>query len=130
MIYLRIVKWSLLVLKADLSACCQLLANCWKINVFDQIQCYFSVNKLTTDFQHAYREGHSTCTALTQMSDEKIVGAVLLDFSAAFDIIDHVFEKKLCVMAFQPLPCHGFRAINQIQHGVFSLMEASLMLNM
>ena len=24
--------------------------------VFDQIQCYFSVNKLTTDFQHAYRD--------------------------------------------------------------------------
>jgi hypothetical protein len=64
--------------------------------VFDQIQCYFSVNKLT-DFQHAYREGHSKCTALTQMTDEwlkeiankTIVGAVLLYFSAAFDIIDH-----------------------------------------
>ena len=38
--------------------------------VFDQIQCYFSVNKLTTDFQHAYREGHSTCTVLTQMTDD------------------------------------------------------------
>ena len=54
-------------------------------------------NKLTTNFQHAYREGHSTCTALRQMSDDwlkeidnkKIVGAVVLDFSAAFDIIDH-----------------------------------------
>ena len=33
--------------------------------VFDQKQCYFTVNKLTTDFQHVYREGHST--ALTQM---------------------------------------------------------------
>ena len=38
--------------------------------VFDQMQCYFSVNKLTTDFQHAYREGHSTCTALTQITDD------------------------------------------------------------
>ena len=65
--------------------------------VFDQIQCYFSVNKLTTDFQQAYREGHSTCTALTQMTEDwlkeidnkKIVGAVLLEFSADFDIIDH-----------------------------------------
>ena len=35
--------------------------------VFDQMQCYFSVNKLTTDFPHAYREGHST---LTQMFDD------------------------------------------------------------
>ena len=70
--------------------------------VFDQIQCYFSVNKLTTDFQHAYREGYSTCTALTQMTDDwleeidnkKIAGAVLLDFSAAFDIIDHNLMLK------------------------------------
>ena len=36
--------------------------------VFDQIQCYFTVNKLTTDFQHAYREGHSTSMTLTQMT--------------------------------------------------------------
>ena len=63
--------------------------------MFDQIQCYLTVNKLPTDFQHAYREGHSTCTVRTQMTDDwlkeidnkKIVGAVLLDFSAAFDII-------------------------------------------
>lgn len=39
-------------------------------NVFDQIQCYFSENKWTTDFQHACREKHSTCTALTPMTDD------------------------------------------------------------
>ena len=74
--------------------------------VFDQIQCYFTVKKLTTHFQHAYREGHSTSTALTQMrdgwlreiDDKMIVGAVLLDFSAGFDIIDHslLLEKRMC----------------------------------
>ena len=72
--------------------------------MFDQIKCYFTVNKLTTDFQHA-REGHSTSTVLTQMTDDwlreidnkKIVGSVLLDFSAAFDIIDHslLLEKHV-----------------------------------
>ena len=44
----------------------------------------------------------SACTALTQMTDgwlkeidnKKIVGAVLLDFSAAFDIIGHDLLKK------------------------------------
>ena len=63
--------------------------------VFDQTQCYFTVNKLTTDFQNAYRERHSTNTAL---DDIIIVGAVLLDFSAAFDIIDHtlLLEKHMC----------------------------------
>jgi hypothetical protein len=36
--------------------------NYWKKIVFHQIQCYFTVNKLTTEFQHAYREEHSTST--------------------------------------------------------------------
>ena len=74
--------------------------------MFDQIQCYFTVNKMTTYFQHPYREGHSTSTALAQKTDDwlrgiddkMIVGAVLLDFSAAFDIIDHILllEKRMC----------------------------------
>lgn len=65
--------------------------------VFKQVQDYFSHNDLTTMFQHAYRSGHSTCTAMTQMSDSwltsiddsMLVGTILLDFSAAFDVIDH-----------------------------------------
>ena len=47
-----------------------LLPTSGKKIVFDKIQCYFTVNKLTTEFQHAYREGHSTSTALTQMTDD------------------------------------------------------------
>ena len=80
--------------------------------VFDQIQCYFTVNKLTTDFQHVYRKGHSTSIALTRMTDDWLreiddtifVGAVLLDFSAAFDIIDHnLLLEKLVFLALHPL---------------------------
>ena len=49
--------------------------------------------------------------ALTQMTDDwlreiddkKIVGALLLDFSAAFDIIDH------CLLLAKPM-CYGFTA--------------------
>ena len=79
--------------------------------VFDQIQCYFSINNLTSIYQHAYREGHSTSTALTQITDDRlkdidqqnIVGAVLLDFSAAFDVIDHnLLLKKLKCYGFTP----------------------------
>ena len=47
--------------KVGLSACCQLLANCWgKL-------CLTKYNAISqkTDFQHAYREGHLLCTALT-----------------------------------------------------------------
>ena len=83
-----------------LPALSKLLQKMW----FDHIKCNFPANKLTTDFQHAYREGHSI---LTQMSDywlkeiDKIVGAVLLDFSTAFDCIDHN-------LLLRKLMCYGF----------------------
>lgn len=52
---------------------------------FKEIQHYFASNDLSTEYQHAYREEHSTVTALTQMADEwlreidnrHLVGAVL-----------------------------------------------------
>ena len=65
--------------------------------LYTQIQDYFTLNGLTTKYQHAYRQGHSTSTAMTQMTDDrlseiddsKVVAAVMLDFSAVFDVIDH-----------------------------------------
>jgi hypothetical protein len=49
---------------------------------------------LEIGFQHAYTEGRSICSALTQMIDnwlkeihnKNIMGAFLFDFRAAFDI--------------------------------------------
>ena len=69
--------------------------------VHEQISKYFYSNNLISYFQHAYRKSHSTATALTHMTDDwlreiekqNIVGTVFLDFSAAFDIIDHDVEK-------------------------------------
>jgi hypothetical protein len=43
------------------------------------------------------------------MNIKKFVGAVLLDISAAFDIIGH--NLLHFVMAFHPLPYCGFRFI-------------------
>uniref|UniRef100_A0A3B3CXC8 Reverse transcriptase domain-containing protein n=1 Tax=Oryzias melastigma TaxID=30732 RepID=A0A3B3CXC8_ORYME len=70
--------------------------------VFKQIQNYFNANNIFSDAQHAYKEGFSTCTALTALTDDwlrqidgkLLVGAVFLDFSAAFDIVDHVLLLK------------------------------------
>lgn len=41
---------------------------------------------------------HSTATALRETGEKKAVGAVLLDFTAAFDIIDHelLLKKQEC----------------------------------
>lgn len=77
--------------------------------VFEQIQDYFSVNNLNTDFQHAYRVGHSTTTAMAQMTSDwlttldnkMLAGAVLLDFSSAFDLIDHY-------LLLRKMKCYGF----------------------
>ena len=78
--------------------------------IYKQIQQYFNDFSLNTDFQHAYRVGHSTATALTSLTDswlqhidkKEVVGAVLLDFSAAFDIIDHdLLIKKLKAYGFR-----------------------------
>ena len=53
--------------------------------VLSQIQYYFASNNLTRNYQPAYRDGHSTSTALAQMTDDwfrstddrRFVGAVM-----------------------------------------------------
>ena len=83
--------------------------------VCKQVQDYFSHNDLTTMFQHAYRSGHS----MTQMSDSwltsidnsMLVGTVLLDFSAAFDVIDHdILIAKLTSYGFNSSAIQWFRS--------------------
>ena len=62
----------------------------------------FHSKQIDNRISACYREGHSKSTAITQMTDDKIIGG-LLDFSAAFDIIDHspLLEKYMCY-AFTP----------------------------
>jgi hypothetical protein len=60
----------------------------------------------------------------------KIVGAVLVGFSAAFDIIDHNLLLRTYVMAFQPQLLIYDMVIYLIQLKGFSLMDTSLMSNM
>ena len=105
-LYLRIVKTPFIDSNSQPISLLPTLSKLLENIVFDQIHCYFTVNKFTKNFQHAYREGHSTSTAHTQMTDDwlreiddkKIVGAVLLDFSVSFDIIDHslLLDKLMC----------------------------------
>ena len=65
--------------------------------VFKQIVKYLDDNKLLSHNHHGSRSGHSTATALIQMYDQwvqevdnnKMVGVMMIDLSAAFDMVDH-----------------------------------------
>ena len=62
-----------------------------------QLTAYLQENQLFPDHQSAYRQGHSTGTALLKFSSDILDAADsgqvtllgLLDLSAAFDIVDH-----------------------------------------
>ena len=58
--------------------------------VFSEILNDFSVNGLDSEFQHACKDGHSTCTALTQMADvwlSQIDGKKLLVLSCLTSVL-------------------------------------------
>ena len=64
---------------------------------YEQLYGYFSDNKIFHPNLHGYRQNRSTQTALLQMYDRwvraahhgQVTGVVLLDLSAAFDLVDH-----------------------------------------
>ena len=77
--------------------------------VFNQMIQYLTQNSLLHPNHHAYRLGHNTTTALIQMyngwvkavESEQLVGACMLDMSAAFDLVDHeLLIKKLALYGF------------------------------
>ena len=64
---------------------------------YQQMSHYLSEHKILVINQHAYRDNHSTETALINLTDQclenmeqgLLTGTVMLDFSAAFDLVDH-----------------------------------------
>ena len=79
--------------------------------VFDQIAEHFSKNNLWHPNHHGFRPNHSTATALSQLYDfwirgaenTELTAALLLDLSAAFDVVDHhILLEKLKLYNFSP----------------------------
>ena len=77
--------------------------------VYEQIYSYFTRNSLFHPNLHGYRNNRSTQTALLQVYDRwiraahegKTSGVVLLDLSAAFDLVDkELLLKKLQIYGF------------------------------
>lgn len=99
--------------------------------MFQQIQDYFNENHLYSNVQHVYKEGYSTSTARTALTDDwlrqidrrQLVGAVFLDFSAAFDQVDHkLLLKKLWAYGFRGSAVKYLRSYlaNRTQHVFFN----------
>ena len=65
--------------------------------VFSQMMSYFEEQDILHPFHHGFRPMHSTTTALIQMFDtwvdafehDEISAVIMLDMSAAFDVVDH-----------------------------------------
>ena len=70
--------------------------------VFLQLVEFLESNQLINSNHHGCRQGHNTATALLQMYDQwleeveegKMVGVMLIDLSAAFDMVDHPILLK------------------------------------
>ena len=74
--------------------------------VFQQIMTYMEENSILHPSHHGFRSHHSTCTALLEMydgwinaaSNNEFVATMMLDLSAAFDVVDHnILLKKLAI---------------------------------
>jgi len=80
--------------------------------IFRQLACYSESNNLIHPNLHGSRPGHSTSTALIQMYDQwvedvmdgKLVGLLICDQSAAYDLGDHkLLLEKLGLLGLQAL---------------------------
>ena len=87
--------------------------------VFDQVAEHFSKNNLWHPNHHGFRPNHSTATAVAQLydfwikkaEDTELCAALLLDLSAAFDVVDHnILLEKLHLYNFSDKSISWFKS--------------------
>ena len=95
--------------------------------VFEQTFEHFNQNHLWHSNHHGFRPNHSTATALAQLQDiwirgaedTKFTAALLLDLSAAFDVVDHrILLDKMALYGFSHNTAKWFESylMNRSQH--------------
>ena len=84
-----------------------------------QIVNYLCTHNMLDPYQSAYRENHSTTTALLKITDDimdsiddsEITLLILLDFSKAFDTVNHrLLIEKLKILGFDNTACNWVRS--------------------
>ena len=92
-------------------------------SALNQLIPYLVLNGRLSSKQSGSKKDHSTETSLIKVTDEiltaidskKLTAVVLLDFSQAFDSINHqTLLNKLRNLVFHLLDCHGLVATRQI----------------
>ena len=87
--------------------------------VFNQLVEYLDTNNLIHPNHHGSRSGHSTATALLQMydgwveevDDGNLVGVMMVDLSAAFDMVDHnIMLKKLELLGLDEMALNWMKS--------------------
>ena len=87
--------------------------------VYNQVEEYFSSNNLWHQNHHGFRANHSTVTAINQIYDlwikaaekKKLTAALLLDLTAAFDVVDHeILLNKIHLYNFAPTALNWFQS--------------------
>ena len=74
-----------------------MLSKILEIHVTKSLTNYLNENNLIFKYQSAFRENHSTETALIKLTDEllfnmdndKVTGMISIDFKKAFDLVNH-----------------------------------------
>ena len=87
--------------------------------VYEQVESHFTSNHLWHPNHHGFKTAHSTATAIAQLYDlwiraaenKKLTAALLLDLSAAFDVVDHsILLDKLKLYNFSPQAISWFQS--------------------
>ena len=97
--------------------------------IFKQVVEYMEGNGLIHPSHHGSRAKHSTCTAVIEMYDSwvesvengEMAGVMMLDLSAAFDLVDHqLLLQKLEILGFdQPAAVWMWSYLSNRSQGVY-----------